>query len=82
MGLLMAVPSDAPVCGCRGGEMGGWGCSRLSLFSLTVQLYLIQSSQNREAENFFRITTVMPWSRHWPTPTMFPEVRGVWRLRS
>lgn len=43
--------------------------------SLTVQLYLIQSSQNREAENFFRITTVMPWSRHCPIPTMFPEGR-------
>lgn len=42
---------------------------------LTVQLYLIQSSQNREAENFFRITTVMPWSRHCPIPTMFPEGR-------
>ena len=45
--------------------------------SLTVQLYLIQSSQKREAENFFRITTVMPWSRHCPIPTMFPEGRGV-----
>lgn len=45
-------------------------------FSLTVQLYLIQSSQKREAENFFRITTVMPWIRHCPIPTMFPEGRG------
>lgn len=47
--------------------------------SLTVQLYLIQSSQNREAENFLRITTVMPWRRHCPIPTMFPEGEGVAR---
>lgn len=38
----------------------------------TVQLYLTQSSQKREAENFFLMTTVMPWIKHWPTPTMFP----------
>lgn len=63
------------------GRRQGDGAAHACPFSLTVQLYLIQSSQNREAENFFRITTVMPWSRHWPTPTMFPEVRGVWRLR-
>lgn len=46
---------------------------------LTVQLYLTQSSQNREAENFFRITTVMPWSKHCPIPTMFPEGRVMGR---
>lgn len=28
--------------------------------ALTVQLYLTQSSQKREAENFFLMTTVMP----------------------
>lgn len=28
--------------------------------TLTVQLYLTQSSQKREAENFFLMTTVMP----------------------
>lgn len=28
--------------------------------TLTVQLYLAQSSQKREAENFFLMTTVMP----------------------
>ena len=40
---------------------------------LTVQLYLTQSSQKREAENFFLMTTVMPCIRHWPIPTIFPE---------
>lgn len=40
---------------------------------LTVQLYLTQSSQKREAENFFLMTTVMPCNIHCPTPTMFPE---------
>lgn len=39
---------------------------------LTVQLYLTQSSQKREAENFFLMTTVMPCIIHWPTPTMLP----------
>lgn len=42
----------------------------------TVQLYLAQSSQKREAENFFLMTTVMPWIIHWPTPTMFPVDKG------
>lgn len=32
--------------------------------SLTVQLYLIQSSQKRLAENFFFTTTVSPWIKH------------------
>lgn len=32
--------------------------------TLTVQLYLAQSSQKREAENFFLMTTVMPWMIH------------------
>lgn len=32
--------------------------------TLTVQLYLAQSSQKREAENFFLMTTVMPWIIH------------------
>lgn len=43
--------------------------------SLTVQLYFTQSSQKCEAENFLRMTTVMPCSRHCPTPTMFPAER-------
>lgn len=43
--------------------------------SLTVQLYFTQSSQKCEAENFLRMTIVMPCSRHWPTPTMFPVDR-------
>lgn len=62
--------------------MGGWpggfvgdGDGQPLPSLLTVQLYLTQSSQNREAENFFRITTVMPWSKHCPIPTMFPEGR-------
>lgn len=44
--------------------------------SLTVQLYFTQSSQKCEAENFLRMTTVMPCSRHCPTPTMFPAERS------
>lgn len=43
--------------------------------SLTVQLYFTQSSQKCEAENFLRMTIVMPCSRHCPTPTMFPAER-------
>lgn len=42
---------------------------------LTVQLYFTQSSQKCDAENFLRMTTVMPRSRHCPTPTMFPVER-------
>lgn len=42
---------------------------------LTVQLYFTQSSQKCEAENFLRMTIVMPCSRHCPTPTMFPVER-------
>jgi len=42
---------------------------------LTVQLYFTQSSQKCEAENFLRMTIVMPCSRHCPTPTMFPAER-------
>lgn len=41
-----------------------------------MHLYLVQSSQKRLAENFFLITTVRPWMRHWPTPMMLPEKRG------
>lgn len=32
--------------------------------ALTVQLYLMQSSQKRLAENFFFTTTVSPWIKH------------------
>lgn len=39
---------------------------------LTVQLCLTQSSQKRLAENFPRITTVKPKSKHCPTPMMVP----------
>lgn len=42
---------------------------------LTVQLYFTQSSQKCEAENFLRMTTVIPCSRHCPIPTMFPAER-------
>lgn len=45
--------------------------------ALTVQRYLAQSSQKRLAENFFLMTTVRPWSRHCPTPMMFPAKHGV-----
>lgn len=42
---------------------------------LTVQLYFTQSSQKCEAENFLRMTIVMPCSKHCPIPTMFPAER-------
>lgn len=42
---------------------------------LTVQLYLMQSSQKRLAENFFFTTTVRPWIKHWPTPIILPNKR-------
>lgn len=42
---------------------------------LTVQLYFTQSSQKCEAENFLRMTMVMPCSKHCPIPTMFPAER-------
>lgn len=41
-------------------------------YKLTVQLCLTQSSQKRLAENFLLITTVIPKSKHWPTPMMVP----------
>lgn len=50
--------------------------SKTIIQALTVQLYLIQSSQNRLAENFFLTTTVRPWRRHCPTPMILPEVKG------
>lgn len=40
--------------------------------SLTVQLYFMQSSQKRLAENFLLTTTVSPFIRLWPTPMMLP----------
>lgn len=43
---------------------------------LTVQLYLMQSSQKRLAENFFFTTTVTPCIRHWPTPMILPGERN------
>lgn len=39
---------------------------------LTVQLYFTQSSQKRLAENFLRMTTVKPKSKHWPAPMIVP----------
>jgi hypothetical protein len=79
----LSCTTDTPKCmGMCVGAGQGTGTAHPLPFSLTVQLYLIQSSQNREAENFFRITTVMPWIRHWPTPTIFPEGRGAWRSRT
>ena len=48
--------------------------SKMSIMKPTVQLYLTQSSQNRLAENFFRITTVHPFKNAWPTPRMPPAV--------
>jgi len=33
---------------------------------LTVQLYLEMSWKYPEAENFFRMTTVQPYSSDWP----------------
>ena len=41
---------------------------------LTVQLYLMQSSQNLLAENFVRMTTVHPMMSIWPVPRMPPAV--------
>ena len=39
---------------------------------LTVASYLIQSSQNLLAENFFLIAMVDPLRKTWATPTMPP----------
>ena len=54
------------------------GLNNLAIFSLlhvhTVQLYLMQSSQKREAENFFLITTVQPLIKHCPIPRTPPAV--------
>ena len=40
---------------------------------LTVQLYLMQSSQKLLAENFLFTTTVTPLIRLCPTPMMLPD---------
>lgn len=69
-GLVQQVPADladvlhnlertgqqAPTSGRRSRSEPG----SVAAVTLTVQLYLAQSSQKREAENFFLMTTVMP----------------------
>lgn len=57
-------------------------CSSL----LTVQSYLMQSSQKREAENLDRMATVFPKRRACPTARIPPAVwysgRAVYRMSS
>lgn len=67
-GLVQKVPADLPdvlhnleETGRRDSGSGAQqrGTVRAAV-ARTVQLYLTQSSQKREAENFFLMTTVMP----------------------
>lgn len=69
-GLVQKVPADLPDVlhdlERRGKQVLTSGRrvhsapASVATVTLTVQLYLAQSSQKREAENFFLMTTVMP----------------------